>query len=112
MPDKMLSIGQKVVVKAITKFDYDEHNNRKTYKIRPKKPFEAFITGAVHRKLGKYDKGYAGSVGFGIDDGFEPPSLVVKSTLLVYTARKRLFGKEFDVQQEDIVDRSLSGEEE
>ena len=95
-----LSIGQKVKVKAVLDFYYNDDSER-VYQRNPV-DFEAWVTGAANKPLGIYYPPKRTHDLFGdVDD--EPARLDIKSTVLVYRVRQRIFGREFDVLPIDLL---------
>jgi hypothetical protein len=95
-----MNIGDKVQVKATMEFYYDDNKCRRFE--RTPNCFEAFVTGAANKPIGKY---VDGGPHYSYLDGpeYEPPYLDVTGTVRVYRVRKRLFGREFDVHPDDLV---------
>lgn len=110
MPKKTIgfeyTIGDRVVIKAVTTMGYDEDNNRKPYKDEFTKPQRSIIVGAVRRRLGKYKKNsgrpsYTFSY-FGEYEEYTPPELKVTGTILLYQCRCSMTSGIVDVAPEDI----------
>ena len=100
MSKLQFQIGDKVLVKAITVMDYNTEGQRIPFR-KEVDPKHYWITGAVHRRLGKYKKAW-GHTSFDGDE-YDPPELQVTGTVLMYRCRAGMLSKEIDVAPEDIL---------
>ena len=93
------SIGQRVLVTAVTSMGYDSENNRLSFRTPLNTPQEYTVIGAVRRQLGKYKRESKPTY---FDEDYTPAELMVTGTILLYQCRSSMLGKVIDVAPSDI----------
>lgn len=98
-----LTIGDKVLILAVSDVDYDEHGNRIVFKDDLPEPKEMMVVGVKRKGLGQYLKGSPGGYS-GVDDLNDPmaPELKVSKYVWFYECREKLTSKTVLVDAKDI----------
>jgi len=94
---KDLSIGDSVLVWAISEMDYDDLGNRKVYREK-RRPFAAKVIGQRRKMLGSCVRGYSG----GYFDEPEPSYFQAKGSVLLWEVRHGMMNKPILVDDIDI----------
>jgi hypothetical protein len=95
-------IGDLVLVKATLDFFYDKENNRCIMRNEITPPFEAQVTGATRKYLGKYKSGVSHGTVWDEEPEYDPPYLSVVGSILAWKVREGLLNKEHICYQEDL----------
>ena len=98
-PDKLLKIGDTVIVKGYIDIYYEDRR-RKINRINIDPPIHAIICGATRRRLGLVHPGvhYGGLDGDDYDQGY----LSIEQTVFVYQVRRGLMRKQFECFPDDV----------